>query len=77
LTDARSSEVLWNITEHYDEADSSISHSDFQHFGYNKNEPDKTYEKYKCGKDKLSDPYAKYYSPVKHSAAEPLVLVRG
>jgi len=21
-------------------------HSDFQHFGYNKNKPDKTYEKY-------------------------------
>jgi hypothetical protein len=30
----------------------------------------------KCGKDKLSDPYAKYYSPVKYSA-ELIVLFRG
>jgi hypothetical protein len=70
--------VLWNITEHYDEADSSISHSDVSISVTTKmNLIRHMRNTTKCGKEKLSDPYAKYYSQVKHSAAEPTVLFRG
>ena len=67
-----------HITEHYDEADTSVSHSDFSISDTTKmNLIRHMRNTTKCGKDKLSDPYAKYYSSVKHSAAELIVLFRG
>jgi hypothetical protein len=70
--------VLWHITEHYDEADSSILHANFSISVATKMNLLRHMRNTKeCGKDKLSIPYAKYYSPVKHSAAELIVLYQG
>lgn len=66
-TDARSSEVLWNVTKHCDEAD----------FSDNRMNMTRHTKIWPIVEKMFSDSYGKYYSLTEHTVVEIIVLVKG